>query len=205
MIPTRRPARVASAASRMIRPHDQVRTALVQRERRPRRVVSGQQPRRRGAPHPVRRASRAFVHPARLRAASRSSPRQAARWLACCRQGRVRCSRGRPSWALHRRPGRCARRDPGERGLPASGLDVRTGWRSARQPGMAAASITARATGCAGIRTATVPSPAVTSSGTSADRGSTIVSGPGQKRAASRSTTSGRLETSRDTSSTEAT
>ena len=49
-------------------------------------------------------------------------------------------------------------------------------------------SITARKTGCALIRTATVPSPAVTTSGTTARRGSTSVSGPGQKRLVSMAT-----------------
>ena len=49
----------------------------------------------------------------------------------------------------------------------------------------------ASATGWAGTRTATVGPPAVVASGTAAFRGTTSVSGPGQKRRASRSATSG--------------
>ena len=47
--------------------------------------------------------------------------------------------------------------------------------------GMPAAEISARATGCAGTRTPTSGRPAVTTSGTSGPRGSSSVSGPGQK------------------------
>ena len=58
--------------------------------------------------------------------------------------------------------------------------------------GRPAARISACATGCAGARIATVSSPAVASSaiGESLARGSTSVSGPGQKRAASLSAVS---------------
>ena len=54
----------------------------------------------------------------------------------------------------------------------------------------------ARATGCAGTRTATVPRPAVTSSGTCDRLGSAIVSGPGQKRSASSCASGGQSVTS---------
>ena len=50
--------------------------------------------------------------------------------------------------------------------------------------GTPAARITARATGWLGIRTATVSMPPVVVSGTRSERGSTIVSGPGQKASA---------------------
>ena len=47
--------------------------------------------------------------------------------------------------------------------------------------GVCAAQISARATGCEGMRTATVSSPAVTSRGTRGDLGKISVMGPGQK------------------------
>ena len=50
--------------------------------------------------------------------------------------------------------------------------------------GTRAAARSARATGCDGMRTATVSRPAVTVGGTHAARGSTSVNGPGQKRRA---------------------
>jgi len=71
--------------------------------------------------------------------------------------------------------------------------------------GMPAAASSARATGCAGTLTATVSSPAVTSSGTERDRGSTSVSGPGQNRKASVRAISGMSATSGAMRSTEVT
>ncbi len=49
----------------------------------------------------------------------------------------------------------------------------------------------ARATGCAGARSATLDCPPVMTSGTRCDRGSTIVSGPGQNASARRAAASG--------------
>jgi hypothetical protein len=57
--------------------------------------------------------------------------------------------------------------------------------------------INANATGCAGIRTPTVPKPAVTSFGTRLAFGKTSVNGPGQYRAASFSAASGHSATTR--------
>ena len=57
--------------------------------------------------------------------------------------------------------------------------------------GICAASINARASGCAGIRRPTLGSPAVTTSGTREFFGTMIVRGPGQKRFARRSAFSG--------------
>ena len=59
-----------------------------------------------------------------------------------------------------------------------------------------AASITARAAGCEGQRTATVSRPPLVSYGTISDFGSIIVRGPGQNLSASRSALSGRALTS---------
>ena len=53
------------------------------------------------------------------------------------------------------------------------------------------AASSARATGCAGARSATVSCPPVTAAGTIADFGNTSVSGPGQKASASRAAGSG--------------
>ena len=53
------------------------------------------------------------------------------------------------------------------------------------------AASSARATGCAGARSATVSCPPVTAAGTIADFGKTSVSGPGQKASASRAAASG--------------
>ena len=57
--------------------------------------------------------------------------------------------------------------------------------------GTAASSISARATGCAGKRTATVSSPAETSSGTAPLFFITMVSGPGQNARARRCASGG--------------
>src|ERR1022692_4400883 len=62
--------------------------------------------------------------------------------------------------------------------------------------GTCAASISAKATGCAGIRTPTVGNPAVTMSGTSVVLGTTRVSGPGQNRSAKMRAASGHDEAS---------
>jgi len=51
--------------------------------------------------------------------------------------------------------------------------------------GTPARRISSRATGCNGIRTPTIVRPAVTISGTAAERGSSSVSGPGQHAAVS--------------------
>ena len=71
--------------------------------------------------------------------------------------------------------------------------------------GTVAASMIARATGCTGTRTATLERPAVTSSGTWAERGSTSVSGPGQKRRPGPHAVAGTCETSDTNNSSEPT
>jgi hypothetical protein len=61
--------------------------------------------------------------------------------------------------------------------------------------GRSAAAMSARATSCAGTRTATEGIPAVTMSGIRSAFGRTTVSGPGQKRATSRRAASGHAAT----------
>src|ERR1019366_5141974 len=63
--------------------------------------------------------------------------------------------------------------------------------------GTCAASISAKATGCAGIRTPTVGNPAVTMSGTADNLGTTSVNGPGQNRSARMRAVSGHDEATR--------
>ena len=64
--------------------------------------------------------------------------------------------------------------------------------------------MSARATGCDGIRIATVPSPALTLAGIRGERGKIMVSGPGQKASASRRAVSGIAVTSGSISSNRA-
>ena len=89
------------------------------------------------------------------------------------------------AWSDRRRaPDRSCRRDRRGHVPRTSGWAARSGWRSAPQSGLSTSSRSAWATGCAGTRTPTVSRPAVTTDGTCGCLNSTIVSGPGQKRAA---------------------
>ncbi len=71
--------------------------------------------------------------------------------------------------------------------------------------GTPARSMRARATGCAGTRTPTVSSPALTASEISLARGRTRVSGPGQKAAARVRASAGTSRATRPTCDTSAT
>ncbi len=86
-----------------------------------------------------------------------------------------------------RRSGRSAPRDRSARGPPWSARHDPTDWPMAPPPARRTRAGSPRATGCAGIRIATVSSPAVARSATaqSAVFGSTSVSGPGQNASAS--------------------
>ena len=119
------------------------------------------------------------------------------------------CSRGSPPgrsnvgvprrlrWWTPRRPGRGRHRSPCRcvrAGRPAhaprwSAIRGRSGWPRAPPPARLKAASKARATGCAGTRTATLSRPASARSATPPPGrlGSTSVSGPGQNAAASRS------------------
>ena len=77
--------------------------------------------------------------------------------------------------------------------------------RSAELPSLEALASSARATGCAGARTATLGSLAVTRSGTISRLRNTIVNGPGQNRRASAVASSGQSSTSSRASVTSST